>query len=37
VISAIEAVCADAAAAGLADQDYSALYEVVSASKTSKG
>jgi 3-hydroxyisobutyrate dehydrogenase len=36
VISAIEAVCADATAAGLADQDYSALYEVVSASKTSK-
>ena len=37
VISAIEAVCADAAAAGLADQDYSALYEVLSVSKTSKG
>jgi 3-hydroxyisobutyrate dehydrogenase len=36
-ISAIEAVCADAAAAGLADQDYSALYEVVSGSKPSKG
>jgi 3-hydroxyisobutyrate dehydrogenase len=37
VISAIEAVCTDAAAAGLADQDYSALYEVLSVSKTSKG
>ncbi|HSO84592.1 NAD(P)-dependent oxidoreductase [Thiocapsa sp.] len=37
MISAIEAVCADAAAAGLADQDYSALYEVVSTSKISKG
>jgi 3-hydroxyisobutyrate dehydrogenase len=37
VISAIEAICADAAATGLADQDYSALYEVVSASTPSKG
>ncbi|EGV15878.1 NAD(P)-dependent oxidoreductase [Thiocapsa marina] len=37
MISAIEAVCADAAAAGLADQDYSALYEVLSVAKTSKG
>ncbi|MFB1489086.1 MULTISPECIES: NAD(P)-dependent oxidoreductase [unclassified Thiocapsa] len=37
VITAIEAVCADAVAAGLADQDYSALYEVVSASTPSKG
>nr|WP_093189374.1 NAD(P)-dependent oxidoreductase [Thiocapsa sp. KS1] len=37
VISAIEAVCADAAAAGLADQDYSALYEVLSASTPAKG
>ena len=36
VISAIEAVCTDAAAAGLADQDYSALYEVLSVSKTSR-
>ncbi len=36
VISAIEAVCADAVAAGLADQDYSALYEVVSPSASSK-
>lgn len=37
VISAIEAVCADAVAAGLADQDYSALYETISASTHSKG
>jgi 3-hydroxyisobutyrate dehydrogenase len=37
VISAIEAVCADAAAAGLAEQDYSALYEVVSVSAPAKG
>ena len=37
VISAIEAVCADAVAAGLADQDYSALYEVVSVSAPAKG
>ncbi|WP_120799786.1 NAD(P)-dependent oxidoreductase [Thiocapsa rosea] len=37
VISAIEAVCADAAAAGLADQDYSALYETISSSAPSKG
>jgi 3-hydroxyisobutyrate dehydrogenase len=37
VISAIEAVCADAASVGLADQDYSALYEALSPSTPSKG
>jgi 3-hydroxyisobutyrate dehydrogenase len=37
VISAIEAVCADAAAAGFADQDYSALYEALSTPTPSGG